>query len=58
VSERIVGDMLGHKTITSTRRYAKMKTDTLRQMWDEETVSEPSVKAEVIDLSTRKKKDK
>jgi integrase len=44
VSERIVGDMLGHKTLTSTRRYAKMRTETLRHVWEEETVSEPSVK--------------
>ncbi len=50
--------MLGHKTITSTRRYAKMKTNILRQMWEEETVSEPPVKAKVIDLTTRKKRDK
>jgi integrase len=58
VSEGIVGDMLGHKTITSTRRYAKMKTNTLRQMWEEGTVSEPSVKAKVLDLTTRKNRDK
>jgi site-specific recombinase XerD len=58
VSERIVGDMLGHKTITSTRRYAKMRTETLRHMWGDETVSEPSLKAKVIKLTTRKKKDK
>ena len=58
VSERIVGDMLGHKTITSTRRYAKMLTETLRHVWEDETVSEPSVKAKVIKLTTRKKKDK
>jgi site-specific recombinase XerD len=62
VSERIVGDMLGHKTPSSTRRYAKMKSDTLRQMWanpDTErparaTVSGPSVGEKVVKLSDRK----
>ncbi|MEM3594828.1 MAG: tyrosine-type recombinase/integrase [Candidatus Jordarchaeaceae archaeon] len=33
VSERIIGDFLGHKTLTSTRRYAKVQTETLKQVW-------------------------
>jgi site-specific recombinase XerD len=33
--ERIVGDMLGHKTLKSTRRYAKMKSESLRKIWGE-----------------------
>ena len=32
-SERIVGDMLGHKTLKSTRRYAKMKSESLKAVW-------------------------
>ena len=34
-SERIVGDMLGHKTLKSTRRYAKMKSESLKAVWGE-----------------------
>ena len=33
VSERIIGDFLGHKTLTSTRRYAKVRLDTLKEVW-------------------------
>jgi integrase len=58
VPERIVGEMLGHKTMTSTRRYAKMRTETLRQMWRKPTVSEPSVKGEVIKITNRNNKKK
>jgi integrase len=66
VSERIVGDMLGHKTPSSTRRYAKMKSDTLRQMWENPdterparaTVSGLSVGEKVVKLSDRKPKKK
>lgn len=66
VSERIVGDMLGHKTPSSTRRYAKMKADTLRQMWENpdaeqpkrKTVSGPSVSGKVIELNTGNNKVK
>jgi len=58
VPERIVGEMLGHKTLTSTRRYAKMRTETLRQMWRKPTVSEPSVKGEVIKITNRNNKKK
>ena len=32
VSERKVGDFLGHKTTVSTRRYAKMKTESLKEV--------------------------
>lgn len=35
VSERVVGDMLGHKNSKSTRRYAKMKAESLKQVWGE-----------------------
>ena len=66
VSERIVGDMLGHKTAASTRRYAKMKSETLRQMWQDPdaerpakvAVSGPSVGGKVIKISDRKNKNK
>jgi len=58
VSERIVGDMLGHKTLTSTRRYAKMKSETLKQMWAGETVSKPSEAGKIIKLTTKDKKRK
>ena len=30
VPERMIGDFLGHKHASTTRRYAKMKADTLR----------------------------
>jgi len=33
VSERLVGEMLGHKTAGSTRRYAKTRTEALKQVW-------------------------
>lgn len=33
VSERLVGEMLGHKTSASTRRYAKTRTEALRLVW-------------------------
>jgi len=33
VSERKVGDFLGHKTNVSTRRYAKMRTEALKEVW-------------------------
>jgi len=36
VSERKIGDMLGHKTLTSTRRYAKLHADSLKEVWGEE----------------------
>ena len=36
VSERIIGAMLGHKSIASTRRYAKLATETLKVVWTEE----------------------
>ncbi len=36
VSERIIGAMLGHKSIASTRRYAKLSTETLRAVWIED----------------------
>jgi site-specific recombinase XerD len=62
VSERIVGDMLGHKTRSSTRRYAKMKADTLKQVWGELGEEAASVstheqtvsKAKVMNLPARK----
>jgi integrase len=38
VSERKIGDMLGHKCLTSTRRYAKLHPQDLRQIWGEEFV--------------------
>jgi integrase len=37
VSERIIGDFLGHKDLTSTRRYAKVRLDTLKEVWGEES---------------------
>jgi integrase len=58
VSERIVGDMLGHKTLSSTRRYAKMKAETLKQMWGDGTVSEPSVTGRIIKLTIPDKRRK
>jgi integrase len=58
VSERIVGDMLGHKTLTSTRRYAKMKAESLKQMWKGETVSKPSVTGKIINITTKNNKRK
>jgi integrase len=36
VSQRKVGDFLGHRREESTRRYAKMKADSLREVWGEE----------------------
>jgi integrase len=62
VSERIVGDMLGHKTRSSTRRYAKMKADTLKQVWGElseeaamePTHPKPTTKGKVLPLANRK----
>lgn len=36
VSERKIGDFLGHKVLTSTRRYAKMRVDSLREVWGED----------------------
>jgi len=39
VSERVIGAMLGHKCIASTRRYAKLSTETLKAVWAEEDVS-------------------
>jgi integrase len=36
VSERIISAMLGHKSIASTRRYAKLSTATLRAVWIED----------------------
>ena len=33
VSERKIGDFLGHRVLTSTRRYAKMRIDSLREVW-------------------------
>jgi integrase len=33
VSERVIGDFLGHKTLTSTRRYAKVQIETLKMVW-------------------------
>jgi len=33
VSERLIGDFLGHKTLKSTRRYAKVQIDTLEKVW-------------------------
>jgi integrase len=66
VSERIVGDMLGHKTSASTRRYAKMRADSLKQMWEtpetaqskKAAVSGPSAPGKVIKISSRKSKKK
>ena len=49
VSERIVGDMLGHKTLSSTRRYAKMKAATLKEVWGEPEKKE-ELKGQVIEL--------
>lgn len=34
VPERTIGDMLGHKTLKSTRRYAKMKSESLKAIWE------------------------
>jgi len=39
VSERIIGAMLGHKSIASTRRYAKLATKSLKAVWTEEEMS-------------------
>lgn len=36
VSERIIGAMLGHKSVASTRRYAKLSTETLKAVWTED----------------------
>jgi integrase len=36
VSERIIGAMLGHKSVASTRRYAKLSTEALRAVWIED----------------------
>jgi len=36
VSQRKVGDFLGHRREESTRRYAKMKADSLKEVWGEE----------------------
>ena len=36
VSQRKVGDFMGHRREESTRRYAKMKADSLREVWGEE----------------------
>ncbi|MEW6659697.1 MAG: site-specific integrase [Thermodesulfobacteriota bacterium] len=66
VSERIVGDMLGHKTAASTRRYAKMRAESLKQMWEnpdteqvaKATVTEASPKGKVIKLITSNNKIK
>ena len=58
VPERIVGDMLGHKTLASTRRYAKLRAESLKLMWGEATVSEPSAEKKVIKITTRKNKGK
>lgn len=56
VSERIVGDMLGHKCKASTTRYAKMRTETLKQVWElsPATVPKLSPGAKVINLSSGK----
>jgi integrase len=39
VSERVIGKMLGHKSVASTRRYAKLSTETLKAVWAEEDLS-------------------
>jgi len=39
VSERIIGAMLGHKSVASTRRYAKLSTEALKAVWTDEDVS-------------------
>ena len=33
ISERKIGDFLGHKVLTSTRRYAKMRVEALMEVW-------------------------
>lgn len=33
--ERTIGIFMGHKDLSSTRRYAKLKTDTLKRVWGE-----------------------
>jgi len=38
VSERLIGDFLGHKNLTSTRRYAKIQVDTLKEIWGDEAI--------------------
>ena len=64
VSERIVGDMLGHKSRSSTRRYAKMKSDTLKQVWGDVegegapglTRPRPAPTGKLLNITTRKTK--
>ena len=59
-NERIVGDMLGHKCKASTRRYAKMRTESLKQIWEQSpgTVPKLSPEGKVIDLTEQKKRRK
>jgi integrase len=56
VSERIVGDMLGHKCKASTKRYAKMRTESLKQVWEPSPATVPKLSpgAKVINLTSGK----
>ena len=46
VRERIVGDMLGHKCKASSKRYAKMRTETLKQVWEASPATVPRGKSD------------
>lgn len=38
VSERLIGEMLGHRTSASTRRYAKVRAEALKGVWGEDKI--------------------
>ncbi len=59
VSQRKVGDFMGHRREESTRRYAKMKADSLKEVWGEEMCPQSvpeakNIKAKVLNFGDKK----
>jgi site-specific recombinase XerD len=60
VSQRKVGDFMGHRWEASTRRYAKMQSDSLREVWGGEVCPQSvpegkSIKAKILKIRHKKR---
>jgi integrase len=57
VPEGKIGKMLGHKTPAMTKRYAKLRTEALKEVWGPslQIVPRPSPGAKVVNITDRKK---
>jgi site-specific recombinase XerD len=60
VSQRKVGDFMGHRWEASTRRYAKMQAESLREVWGGEVCpqsvpEDKATKAKVLKIRPKKR---